>query len=121
MEKATLKIEYKKFNTFLLDFIKTINRGWLFMKMKHKYPIDTQVEFIVKVKDISFPVKLDGTVIFHGQNDEGKDGIGLKIQVEKEQNRSLLSLIEDMCKERFGSKWGTDIFALLEEEKENNE
>ncbi len=113
MEGNSLRIEYKKFNTFLFDFIKTINQGWLFMKMKHKYAIGTEILFQLKVSDIESLIDIKGTVIYHGLNEEQKEGIGIKIDITNDVRNYLDTIIRDNCIEKYGQLWGTKIMNLI--------
>ncbi len=114
METTSLMIEYKKFNTFFMDYVKTINRGYLFMKMKHKYPIDTHLEFKVIVAGFDSEINFKGTVVFHGLNEKGKDGIGIFLDIDDETNKKIKEKIKQITTERY-AHWGEDMLQLLGE------
>ena len=116
MEDTTLRIEYKKFNTFLFDYIKTINQGWLFMKMKHKYAIGTQIKFQFNVSGINKKFDILGKVVYDGKNEEGKDGIGISLDADKNTKDSIINSIKENCEANFGTEWTEEIVKLIDTE-----
>jgi len=112
MEENVLRIEYKKFNTFLFDYIKTISQGWLFMRMKNKYPVDTELFFQFNVTGIEEQFKIKGRVIYNGLNDEGKDGIGINLSIDDKTTQYIVDSIELNCKDRFGDFWTEKIMDI---------
>lgn len=114
MENTTLRIEYKKFNTFLFDYLKTISQGWLFMKMKHKYPVGTVLNLHLTVANIEKSIGIKCTVIFQGDNEEGKEGIGLKVFIEKHTADYLYKAIKKVCMEKYGEHWGSMIMNIMD-------
>ena len=112
MERTSLMIEYKKFNTFFMDFIKNINRGYLFMKMKHKYPIDTDLDFKVIVAGFDSEIKFQGKVVYHGINEKGKDGIGIFLTIDDKTKKIIKDKIKDITIKRY-AHWSEDMLLLL--------
>ena len=78
MENSNIKIEYKKFNSFLKDYIRTMSRGWLFMRLQEQYNDGAEVYFSIKVSGLERELKARGNVVFNGKNAEGISGSGLK-------------------------------------------
>lgn len=116
MDITTLRIEYKKFNTFLFDYLRTMCNGWLFMKMKHKYSIGTELHFQMNIAEIDEIILMKTGVIYHGQNHEGKDGIGLKIDFEQKSKTKLNTEIHRVCISKYGEVWGNKILELINQE-----
>jgi Tfp pilus assembly protein PilZ len=117
-DKTTLRLEYKKFNTFLFDYLRSLSRGWIFMKMKHKYPIGADLSFVITSAGIDKPLTIPGTVIFHGLNDEGKDGVGIRLKLTGEAAANLRRVIGAPCRELFGERLAGRILALAENHDE---
>jgi Tfp pilus assembly protein PilZ len=115
MENSTLKIEYRKFNSFLKDYVKNLNQGWIFLRMAKTYNEGTDLHFSFKVSELSSELKAFGTVVFSGVNSEGKKGVGIKLEFEEESKRFLEKHMPLSIKEKYGEVWGTKICNLLEE------
>lgn len=113
-DKTTLRLEYKKFNTFLFDYLRSLSRGWIFMKMKHKYPVGTDLSFVITSAGVEKPLTIPGTVIFHGLNDEGKDGVGIRLKLEGETVANLRRVVDRACRELFGERLAGRILAITE-------
>lgn len=117
-EKTTLRLEYKKFNTFLFDYLRSVSRGWIFMKMRHKYPVGADLSFVITSSGLEKPITIPGTVTYHGQNDEGKEGVGIRLKLEGEAAVNLRRTIGDTCRELFGERLAGRILAIAESHEE---
>ena len=115
-EVPTLLIVYKKFNTFYLDYIRTIRNNWLFMRMKHRYPVGTTLQFKFKVTALPQELLFNGVVMHHGVNDQGLDGIGIKLNRNPDSAKLLDEQLAMMVKDRFGEYWGGQIAGFLRDE-----
>ncbi len=111
---VTLKIEYRKFNTFFLDYAKSINKGWLFMKMKKKYPEGTSIQFDLTVKDIISNVKIDGVVSYHGKNHKNEEGIGIKLSIPDETTKEMGNKIKKTASELYGPHMSSIMLSLID-------
>lgn len=116
-EIPTLLIVYKKFNTFYLDYVRTIRNNWLFMRMKHRYPIGTPLRFKFKVVALPHQLLFDGVVIHHGVNNQGQDGIGIRFNQNSNAAQQLDKQLTMMLKDRFGKHWGAKISGLLNNDR----
>jgi len=115
MENLNLTIEYKKFNSFLKDYIKNLNRGWIFLRMTKTYNTGTSLSFSFKVTDIGQELKANGSVVFSGTNTEGSKGVGIKLVFDEDTKSYLEKKIPKNIKEKYGEVWGGKICSLLEE------
>lgn len=113
-DKTILKLEYKKFNTFLFDYLRSLNRGWIFMKMKHKYPVGTVLNFVMSISGMDEPLKLSGTVVHHGVNDEGKEGVGVRLTADGGAAADLRRRIGAHARQLFGEQLAGRIMAVAE-------
>lgn len=120
-DKTIVRIEYKRFNTFLSDYLRSINRGWLFMKMKHKYPVGTKVTFLITVGEDKQPLALEGTAAYHGTSDEGKEGVGFYVSSDSEESEKVKKRVETQCREIFGENLTSRIMALVEKRGNDNQ
>lgn len=120
-DKTILKLEYKKFNTFLFDYLRALNRGWIFMKMKHKYPIGTALHFVMSVTGMDEPLKFSGTVVHHGVNDEGKEGVGVRLTADGGSAADLRRHIGEHARRLFGEHLAGRIMAVAEAQGRDEE
>ncbi len=116
MEISTLKIEYKKFNSFLKDYVKNLNRGWIFLRMAKTYAKGATVDFSFRVSDIPEELRASGTVVFSGVNSDGVKGVGIKLEFDENSKKFLNKTIPFEIKEKYGEVWGSKICNLLEKE-----
>lgn len=117
MESSNLKIEYRKFNSFLKDYIRMMNRGWLFMRINEDYPSGKAVSFEIKVAELEKELRATGIVAFSGLNDQGNPGIGFKFNFDEETASYLNDRIPQGIKDRYGEFWGTRVCSYLQENK----
>lgn len=113
MENQTIKIEYKKFNSFLKDYLKMMNRGWLFMLINKNYNKNDQIFFKIKVAGFDSELDAEGTVIFIGENEQGSQGIGMAFSFNKQSDKTLSTSLSSMIMDRYG-EWGKRICLLVE-------
>ncbi|HRZ80384.1 MAG TPA: hypothetical protein P5044_10275 [bacterium] len=115
MESSNLKIEYKKFNSFLKDYIRMMNRGWLFMRINEEYNIGKEITFDIKVAELHKELKAVGIVAFSGLNDQGNHGIGFTFAFDEPTREYLSGNIPAGIKESYGEFWGSSVLSYLEE------
>lgn len=119
MENSTLKIEYKKFNSFLKDYIRTMNRGWLFMRINEDYDIGKSVDFSIKVAELDKELNAVGIVTFSGTNDQDNKGIGFTFSFDEPSRMYLNKRIPSGIKECYGELWGSMVCSYLKGECKN--
>ncbi|HOW50820.1 MAG TPA: hypothetical protein PLV42_02115 [bacterium] len=114
-DQTTLRLEYKKFNTFLFDYIRSLSRGWIFMKMKHRYPLGADLNFVITSAAIDRSFTIPGTVVYHGVNEEGKEGVGIRLRWEGVQADDLRRTIAQTACLLFGERLAGRIMMIAEE------
>ncbi len=112
-EVPVLSIVYKKFNTFYLDYIRTIRNDWIFIRMKHRYPLGTTLRFKMKVAALPNELLFEGDVVYHGKNDLGVDGVGISLRRNDDERKKLENRLAMLVKDRFGEYWGGKMVAFL--------
>jgi len=117
MENSNIKIEYKKFNSFLKDYIRTMSRGWLFMRIQEQYNEGDEVDFSISVSGLERELRATGNVVFNGKNAEGITGSGLKFIFDEETTAYLEKNIPLIIKDKYGAVWGPKICSFMEEDK----
>lgn len=115
MESSNLKIEYKKFNSFLKDYIRMMNRGWLFMRINEEYNIGKEITFDIKVAELTKELKALGVVAFSGLNDQGHQGVGFIFSFDETSGTYLKEKIPSDIRENYGEFWGSRVVSYLTE------
>ena len=113
MENDTIKIEYKKFSSFLKDYIKSLSRGYLFLISDEEHSIGESFAFSIKVSALGKPLSAKGTVIFAGENDIKEKGIGLEFAFDEESRRLIDEKLKEVVVDKYGNIWGTRLSALF--------
>ena len=117
MENSDIKIEYRKFNSFLKDYIRTMSRGWLFMRIQEQYKKDEEVNFSIKVNGLLRELKAKGKVVFNGKNSEGVAGTGLEFTFDETTAAYLEKNISLVINDKYGAVWGPKICSFMEDNK----
>ena len=113
MENDTIKIEYKKFSSFLKDYIKSLSRGYLFLISDEEHSIGEKFSFSIKVSALGKPLSAEGNVIFVGENGMLEKGIGLEFSFDEESRRLIDEKLKETVLEKYGNLWGTRLSALF--------
>ena len=113
MENDTIKIEYKKFSSFLKDYIKSLSRGYLFLISDEEHSIGESFAFSIKVPALGQPLSAKGTVIFAGDNGMSEKGIGLEFSFDDESRRLIDEKLKEVVIDKYGNIWGTRLSALF--------
>ena len=118
MENNLIKIEYKKFSSFLKDYIKTLGRGFLFLVSEEAHSVGEVFDFSIKVSGIDETLEAHGKVIYVGVNDSGEKGIGLEFGFNEVSESCLLSKLPDIVLNKYGNVWGEKLKSLLMDTRE---
>ncbi len=115
MENDTIKIEYKKFSSFLKDYIKSLSRGYLFLISDEEHSVGEKFSFSIKVSALGKPLSAEGNVIFVGENGMLEQGIGLEFSFDEESRRLIDEKLKETVLNKYGNLWGTRLSALFGE------
>ena len=113
MEDNSIKIEYKKFASFLKDYIRNISRGELFMISDEKHEMGEIFKFFIQVPNLEKLLEADGTVKYCGKNDFGEKGFGIDFVFDNESRKFLSENLQKIVLNKYGNVWGTKILSLL--------
>jgi uncharacterized protein (TIGR02266 family) len=87
----SLKVTYKSFNRFILDYTNNVSEGNMFIKTKASYEIGARVDLLLHVAGLDVPIRIMGRVKHNGSSDIGEDdGIGIEFIDIDEQSREIL-------------------------------
>ena len=113
MEDDIIKIEYKKFSSFLKDHIKSLSRGYLFMISDEEHSVGEKFVFSIEVSALGKPLYAEGNVIFVGENEAGEKGIGLEFSFDGESREIINDKLKETVINKYGTVWGTRLSALF--------
>ena len=87
----SLKVTYKSFNRFIIDYTKNVSKGGMFIKTKSSYETGSRLDLLLHVPNLDEPIIIMGRVIHNGFYDEGKDaGIGIEFIDIDEKSREII-------------------------------
>jgi len=105
----TLKVEYKRLNSFFADYTRNISKGGTFIRTERPLPIGTEFHFELQVPQLEKNLRLRGKVqwvltaedIEEGEDQEPGMGIGFVYKNAAERER-VESAVEGLMEESLG-------------------
>ena len=113
MADQNIKIDYKKLNSFLKDYIRMMKRGWLFLIINDDYRPGDSITFNIKVAGIEKELNASGNVVYKGPNEKGSEGVGLKFSFDERSSELLSVNLKKLILEKYGETWGGRICSLM--------
>jgi hypothetical protein len=113
MENEIVKIEYKKFSSFLKDCIKSFSCGYLFLISDEEHSLEETFAFSITVATLDKPLSAEGKVVSVGENESGEKGIGLEFVFDEESRKFIDENLKEIVISKYGSVWGTRLSALF--------
>jgi Tfp pilus assembly protein PilZ len=113
MADQNIKIDYKKLNSFLKDYIRMMKRGWLFLIINDDYRPGDSITFNIKVAGLEKELSAQGAVIYKGPNEKGSEGVGLKFSFDEKSSELLSVNLKKLILEKYGDVWGGRICSLM--------
>lgn len=105
----TLRVDYKRLNTFFADYTKNISKGGTFIRTTKPLDVGTEFVFVLSFPGREEQLKLDGKVIWittEAEADEDADkppGMGIRFIFKSDDERRQLSdVVETMMKQTLG-------------------
>ncbi|MBP5406427.1 hypothetical protein J6Z19_04680 [bacterium] len=113
MEDNSIKIEYKKFASFLKDYIRNMSRGELFLISDEKREVGEIFNFLIQVPGFEKLLKAEGKVKCVGCGDSGETGFGIDFVFDDESRKFLSGNLQKIIPDKYGNVWGAKILSLL--------
>lgn len=113
MENDIIQIEYKKFSSFLKDYIKSFSRGHLFLISDEERSLGETFSFSIEAEGLKKPLKATGKVISSGKNESGESGVELEITFDEESRKFIDGNLKETVVLKYGDFWGTKLSALF--------
>lgn len=116
MAEQNITIDYKKFNSFIKDYMKMMKRGWLFLIISEGYNIGDKLTFGIKVAGLDKELGAEGVVVYSGQNKKGSEGIGMRFSFNNVSKEYLSDRLDTLIRQKYGETWGSKICSIIGEE-----
>ncbi len=110
----TLKVDYKRMNTFFADYAKNISKGGTFIRTSKPLDIGTEFVFVLSIPGQAAQLELRGevkwTVDEEHANEEQPSGMGIRFRFEDQAERARL---EDFVEKLMSDNLGGHVAAKL--------
>jgi type IV pilus assembly protein PilZ len=104
---VTLKVDYKRINSFFADYTKNISKGGTFIKTTKPLAIGTEFVFVLSLPSPYEQLNLRGEVVWIVREDQATDvkpaGMGIRFKFANDRERKDVDLfVEQLMKEALG-------------------
>ncbi len=103
----TLKVDYKRMNTFFADYAKNISKGGTFIRTSKPLDIGTEFRFVLSIPGQTEQIELRGEVKWTVDEDHATEdqppGMGIRFRFEDQAERAKLEdFVERLMSENLG-------------------
>lgn len=104
----TLRVDYKRMNTFFADYAKNISKGGTFIRTNKPLDIGTGFLFVLSIPGENNEIELQGEVVWtvsEAEADETRPpGMGIRFRFESEgEKQALQHFVEGLMRETLGN------------------
>ena len=104
----TLRVDYKRMNTFFADYAKNISKGGTFIRTSKPLDVGTEFVFVLSFPAQESQLRLKGEVIWvvaeEKATDEQPPGMGIRFLFQNDTERDAVDqFVEKMMDEALGS------------------
>jgi type IV pilus assembly protein PilZ len=104
----TLRVDYKRMNTFFADYAKNISKGGTFIKTVKPLDVGTEFVFVLSIPGQAEQLQLHGEVMWTVEegraSDERPPGMGIRFKFTHDSERKQLELfVAKLMAEKLGS------------------
>jgi type IV pilus assembly protein PilZ len=104
----TLRVDYKRMNTFFADYAKNISKGGTFIRTNKPLDVGTEFVFVLSIPEQSEQLQLRGEVMWTVDeaqaNEERPPGMGIRFRFgDGEERKRLESFVEKLMAEELGT------------------
>jgi type IV pilus assembly protein PilZ len=108
-QAITLRVDYKRVNTFFADYAKNISKGGTFIQTDRPLEIGTEFVFLLSIPGREAAIELRGQVMWtvapSAATEEHPAGMGIRFIFERDQERrSLHALVESLMSDKLGPR-----------------
>src|SRR4051812_49302161 len=110
----TLRVDYKRLNTFFADYTKNISKGGTFIRTHRPLDVGTEFVFVLSVPSHNKQLELKGEVMWVVGEDiataDNPAGMGIKFKFTNDQERSAVDdFVEKLMDEALGHHISTKL------------
>lgn len=103
----TLRVDYKRMNTFFADYAKNISRGGTFVRTTKPLDVGTELVFVLSIPDQTAQLQLRGEVMWTvtetRATEEQPAGMGVRFRFANEAERAAVDVfVEKLMGDRLG-------------------
>ncbi len=103
----TLRVDYKRMNTFFADYAKNISKGGTFIRTSKPLDIGTEFVFVLSIPAQPDQLQLRGEVVWTVDEDEATEdhpaGMGIRFRfVDDSERASLEQFVQKLMAEKLG-------------------
>ena len=104
----TLRVDYKRMNTFFADYAKNISKGGTFIRTSKPLDVGTEFVFVLSIPEQREQLQLRGEVMWTvedaGSTEERPAGMGIRFRFQADAERQKLEkFVADLMSEELGS------------------
>jgi type IV pilus assembly protein PilZ len=112
----TLKVDYKRLNTFFADYTKNISRGGTFIRTTKPLDVGTEFLFVLSLPTLNEQVQLNGEVkwvVSEGASSaDNPPGMGIKFKFDSDADRAKVDeFVERLMRNALGSEISQKLLA----------
>jgi type IV pilus assembly protein PilZ len=103
----TLRVDYKRMNTFFADYAKNISKGGTFIRTSKPLDVGTEFVFVLSLPSQDRQLELRGKVMWVVRAEDAADpshaGMGIKFLFDDDDARlTVEGIVEDLMREALG-------------------
>jgi len=113
----TLRVDYKRMNTFFADYAKNISKGGTFIRTGKPLDVGTQFNFVLSIPNRTEQLQLRGEVVWTVGEDEADGGekvagMGIRFVFDDDSERTKVhDFVEQLMAETLGAHVSTKLLA----------
>ena len=112
----TLRVDYKRLNTFFADYTKNISKGGTFIRTSKPLEVGTEFVFVLSFPGREEQLKLNGKVMWitsDAEADEARDrppGMGIRFMFKADgEQQAIHDIVEHMMAQTLGEHISTKL------------
>jgi type IV pilus assembly protein PilZ len=110
----TLRVDYKRINTFFADYAKNISKGGTFIRTNKPLDVGTEFLFVLSIPSQSAQLTLKGEVMWTVNEEKATDerpaGMGIRFKFEDESERQAVDdFVEKLMTDTLGEHISTKL------------
>jgi type IV pilus assembly protein PilZ len=103
----TLRVDYKRMNTFFADYARNISKGGTFIKTAKPLPVGTELVFVLAIPGRAEQLPLKGVVAWKVDVDEADRpaGMGIAFRFDSDADKQHIeSVVEQLMADNLGKR-----------------